>query len=134
MHGAVLVIFIGSLDKRKAVDVTNVCFAATSEHIKTANILLKLQADPSSHFLLSSVKIDRVADLLTRIFISLDFTINGRASTSLSVGVVRSHRVHFDVKAVCRQEFLVQVAAIRANSTFVARWKELRAGRLCLAE
>lgn len=134
MHGAVLIVLERGFDERKAVDVANVCLATASKHVEPTDVLFEFLTNATRHFLLCCVKIDRIAELFTSVLVSLDFTVNRRASAGFGVCVVWSHCIDLDIEAIRWQKLLVQVATIRANSAFVPRGEELGAGRLSLAE
>ena len=88
------------LDKRETIDVTYVCFTATSKHVKSAYVLLKLTANLARHFFLCMIEVDRIADLFASGLVSLHFSIDGGASSGFSMRVFFSNRVNFNVEAV----------------------------------
>lgn len=76
LHCTVLVVLKGRFDERKPVDVTNIGFAATSQHVEAANALLELLTDPACHLLLLGVQVDGVANFFARLLVTLHFTID----------------------------------------------------------
>lgn len=107
LHCTVLIVLERGLYKREAVDVAHISFPATSQHVKTTNILFEFAADAPCHFLFFRVKINRVANFLSSRLVSLHLTINRRASASFGMCIVFTDCINLDVEAISWQELLI---------------------------
>lgn len=121
---AVLVILFGSFHEGKTIDITHIGIVFGSQHVEATYILLETDRYfPSDIFLLLG-EIHWISYFFS-IFVSLDYSVQRRTLSGLSMGIVWTDSINLNIEAISLHEFFVNVRPIPADLTTLRVRKEL---------